>query len=96
MDRQALITALFGVATGAVGCHFLIRRDWFRATGALALGAAALLNLITEGTHSPSEDLAKDAVTAGLMVIFVVAVLLHQRLARLRARSIGNSPPTAQ
>ena len=88
MDRQALITALFGVAIGATGCYLLVRRDWWRATGGLALGLAALLNLITEGPHSPGEDLAKFTVTAGLMVIFVVAVVVHQR----RARSVPGRP----
>jgi dihydrofolate reductase len=78
MDRQALITALSGVALGAVGGYFLIRRDWWRATGSLALGAAALLNLITEGARSPGEDLAKFAATAGLMAIFIVALFVHQ------------------
>lgn len=82
MDRQALIAALFGVAIGAVGCYFLIGRDWWRATGGLALGAAALLNLITEGTRSLAEDVAKFGATAGLMVIFVVAVVVHQRRPR--------------
>jgi len=28
MDSQALITALFGIATGAIGCCFLVGRDW--------------------------------------------------------------------
>jgi hypothetical protein len=82
MDRQALITALLGVAIGAFSCHFLVRRDWWHATGGLAVGAAALLNLITEGPHSPGEDLAKDAITIGLMVIFVVSVVVQQHRAR--------------
>jgi len=81
MDRQALTTGLFGVAIGSIGCYLLVRRYWWRATGWLALGAAALLNMITEGSHSPGEDLVKVAVTAGLMLIFVVTVV-HLRHAR--------------
>jgi len=92
MDRQALITALFGVAIGAVGCRFLLRRDWWRATGWLALGAAALLNLITEGPHSQRANFVKDAATATLMVIFVMAVVVHQR----RARSAPDRPAGQQ
>jgi len=82
MDRQALITALFGVAIGAIGCYYLLRSDWWSATAWLAIGAAALLNLITEGRHSRGEDLVKFAATASLMVIFVVAVVVHHRRAR--------------
>jgi hypothetical protein len=83
MDTQALVTALFGVAIGAIGCYLLVRREWWRATSFLAIGAAALLNLITEGAHSPREDLAKSAATAGLAVIFVLALVVHAR--RLRS-----------
>jgi len=70
--------------------HLLVRRHWWRATGWLALGTAALLNLITEGTHSTGEDIAKDAVTAGLLVICVVAFVVHQR----RARSVPDRTAT--
>jgi hypothetical protein len=44
--------------------------------------AAALLNLITEGAHSPGEDLVKAAVSAGLMLISVAAMVVHLRHAR--------------
>jgi hypothetical protein len=88
MDRQALIAALFGVAVGVIGGYFLVRRDWWRATGTLAIGAAALLNLITEGNQSRYEDLVKLAATASLMVIFVGAVVVHHR----RARSVPDRP----
>ena len=82
MDRQALIAGLLGAAVGTIGCYFLVRRDWWRAIGWLAVGAAALLSMITEGSHSPGEDLVKDAVTMGLMVIFVVTLVVSQRHAR--------------
>ena len=82
MDRQALITALFGVAVGAMGCYSLFRRAWWRATGSLAIGAAALLNLITEGPHSSGEDLAKFAATSMLMLIFIAAAIVYWRRAR--------------
>jgi hypothetical protein len=82
VDRQALITALFSAGIGAIGCRFLARRDWWRAAGWLALGAAALLNMITEGPHSPGEDLVKVAVTVGLMAIFVVTAVVHLAHAR--------------
>jgi hypothetical protein len=88
MDSQALVTALFGVAIGAISYHFVARRDWWRATGSLAIPAAALLNLITEGPHSRDEDLVKFAATATLMVIFVVASAVHHR----RARSVPDQP----
>lgn len=88
MDSQALVTGLFGVAIGAIGCYFVVRRDWWRATGSLAIPAAALLNLITEGPHSRSEDLVKFAATATLMVVFVVAITVHHR----RARSVPDRP----
>ena len=90
MDRQALITSLFGIAIGAIGCYFLGKRDWWRATSSLAIGAAALLNLITEGPHSPGEDLAKYAATGSLMVIFSIALVIHHR----RARSAPGRPAT--
>ena len=92
MDGHALITALFGVGIGAVGWHFLLRREWWRVTGWLAFGTAALLNLITEGTHAPRENLVKDATTATLMVIFAMAVTIHQR----RARSLPDRPASQQ
>ncbi len=90
MDRQALVTGLFGVIIGAIGWHFLVRRVWWRATGSLAFGAAALLNMITEGPHSPGEDLVKLAVTMGLLVIFVVTAVVYQH----RARSVRDRPAT--
>ena len=85
VDTQALVIALFGVAIGAIGCYLLVRREWWRATGFLAIGVAALLNLTTEGPHSPREDLAKSAATAVLAGIFVVALVAHARQLR-RAR----------
>jgi hypothetical protein len=36
-------------------------------------GEAGELDLVTEGTRSPGQDLVKFAISAGLMVIFVVA-----------------------
>jgi uncharacterized membrane protein YccC len=84
MDRQALLSGLFGIAIGAMGCYCLVRRAWLRAAGVLALGAAALLNMITEGPHSPAEDLVKWVVTTGLLVIFAVAVVADGRSARDR------------
>ena len=92
MDRHALITALFGVGIGAVGWHFRLRREWWRVTAWLALGTAALLNLINEGTDAPRENLVKDATTATLMVIFAMAVTIHQR----RARSLPDRPASQQ
>jgi hypothetical protein len=86
MNGLALVVALFGVATGAVGCYFAVRRDWLQATGSLAIPAAALLNMITEGPHSRAEDLAKFAATAILMVIFIAAFAVHRR----RARSVSH------
>jgi hypothetical protein len=90
MDRQALVTALFGIAIGALGYYLLIRRSWWRLAGWLAIGAAALLNLATEGPHSPTEDAIKWAATGGLFVIFAVAMLAHQR----RARSVPERAAT--
>jgi hypothetical protein len=84
MDRQALLSGLFGIAIGAIGCYCLVRRAWLRATGVLAVGTAALLNMTTGGSHSPVEDLAKWVVTTGLMVIFTVAVVVDGRSARHR------------
>lgn len=72
--------------------QFLLRRDWCRATGWLAFGTAASLNLITEGTHSSRENLVKDAATATLIVIFVIAAVVHQR----RARSMPDRPAGQQ
>jgi hypothetical protein len=68
-----------------------IAKRWSRATASLAIGSAALLNLITEGPHSPVEDLVKLVATGSLMVIFVVAFVVQQRCARLRTRTTG--PP---
>jgi hypothetical protein len=82
VDRQALVTGLFGVGIGAIGCRFLVIRDWWRATGWLALGAAALLNMITEGPRSPGEDLIRVAATMGLMAVFVVTGVVHLAHAR--------------
>jgi hypothetical protein len=79
---------LFGVAIGEIGYHFVVRHDWWRAAGSLAIPAAALLNLITEGPHSRAEDLAKFAATATLMVILVVAITIRHR----RARSVPDRP----
>jgi drug/metabolite transporter (DMT)-like permease len=88
MDSQALVTALLGVATGAIGCYFGVRRDWWRAIASLAIPAAALLNLITEGPHSRNENLVKFAATATLMAVFVVAITVRHR----RARSLPDRP----
>jgi ABC-type Mn2+/Zn2+ transport system permease subunit len=93
MDTQALITALFGVAIGAIGCYLLVRRDWWLASSFLAIGAAALLNMITEGPHSRGEDLVKFAATACLMVISVVAGVVHQRRHRTKARNASTLRP---
>lgn len=90
MDRQVLIAALFGVVIGALGCYLVIRRSWWRLAGSLAIGAAALLNLIAEGPHSRNEDAAKWAVTGGLLVIFAGAMLVHQ----VRARSLRDPAGT--
>jgi drug/metabolite transporter (DMT)-like permease len=93
VDSQALVTALFGVATGAIGSYLLlVKRDRWRATAALALLAAALLNLITEGPHSPGEDLAKFTATAILMAIFVVATVVPQRRTRSTRTSQAPTP----
>ncbi len=92
MDRQALVTAVFGAAIGALGCYLLVKRSWWRAIGALAIGGAALLNLVTEGAHSRGEDTVKFAATGILMALFVVAcVSARRRSARSPLRQSGRS-----
>jgi hypothetical protein len=82
VDRQALVTALFGFVVGVVGCYFLVRRAWWPTAGWMAIGAAALLNLITEGSRPPGENLARFAATGTLLVIFALAAIIHWRRAR--------------
>lgn len=67
---------------GAMGCYHLVRRAWWPSVGVLAIGAEVLLNLITEGPHSPAENLAKFAASGVLMVIFAVAAIVYRRRAR--------------
>jgi hypothetical protein len=87
MDPTALITAV-SAAIGAFGCYCLVRRDWSRAAGLLALGAADLLNLISEGTRSPGEKSVVFYTQVGLVVIFLVAFFAGQRRSR-RGRAVG-------
>jgi hypothetical protein len=35
MDRQALITSLFGITIGAIGCYFRGKRDWWKQVSML-------------------------------------------------------------
>jgi hypothetical protein len=88
MGRSVLITALSGAVIGACGCYRLVRRDWWRATGLLALGAAVSLSLIGEGTRSPGEKSLAFYATIGLVVISTVAVLAGERR-RGRGRAVG-------
>jgi hypothetical protein len=95
MDSQALITALFGAAIGAIGCYFLVGRHWWRAAGLLAIGSAALLNMITEGPHSPGEDTLKWVATVSFMVIFAVALAVQSVQQRRPAPRPIDRQPTA-
>jgi hypothetical protein len=87
MDPTALIAAL-SAAIGASGCYCLVRRDWWRATSLLALGAAASLNLISASTRSPDEKSVVFYTQVGLTVIFFAAAFAGQRRSR-RGRAVG-------
>jgi hypothetical protein len=53
--------------------------DWLTASGSLAIGAAALLGVITEGNRSRSEHSIVFAVSMTLALYFVVTAVVRQR-----------------
>jgi hypothetical protein len=82
MEVQALIAGVLGLGIGAAICYLLVRRDWLAATGALAVGATALLAIVTEGNRSHSEHSIVFAVSVSLILYFAVTAVIRQRRAR--------------
>lgn len=65
-------------------CNFSRRRDWWPASGVLAIGAAALLKITTQGDASNAEASVIFAVSMGLLAWCVVTFAVRQR--RLQKR----------
>lgn len=87
MDDQALIAAVFGTAIGAGACYLFLRRDWLATGGLLAIGAASVLGVITEGNRSHAEHTVVFVVTMGLIVCYGVSVGVRQRRVHKRPSS---------
>jgi len=79
MDTAAI--ALLAVAFGAFAVYLVVKRQWWQASGAFALGTALLLMLATAGNHSRPEHDIVLAISAPLMVYFlaIAAVLARAR-----------------
>jgi len=87
MDAQALVAALVGAATWAAVCYRAGKREWWAASGLLAIGAAALLSIVTEGNRSHFEHSVVFYVSVSLILWFAIAVVVHQARIRRRDRA---------
>jgi hypothetical protein len=85
MDAQALVAALVGATTAAAVCYRAGKREWWAASGLLAIGAAALLNAVTEGNRSHFEHSVVFSISLSLLLWFAIAVGVHH--SRIRRRS---------
>jgi hypothetical protein len=85
MNAQALEAALMGATMGAAVCYLAIKRGWWAASGMLAMGAAVLLAIVTQGHISHLGHSVVFYVAMGLILWFAIAFFMHQ--ARVRRRS---------
>jgi peptidoglycan/LPS O-acetylase OafA/YrhL len=82
MDSTALIAAIFGSAFGAGISYWVVKHQKWKAIGLLALGGAALLNIVTQGKQSHWEHIAVFDTTIVLMACFWIAVVADRRARR--------------
>jgi hypothetical protein len=87
MDAKALVAALAGTAIGAAVCYRLAKREWWAVSSVLAIGAAGLLGIVTEGNNSHVEHSVVFYVSVSLILWFTIAFFVHQAGVRRRSRS---------
>ena len=85
MNAQALEAALIGATMGAAVCYQAIKRGWWAASGMLAMGAAVLLGVVTQGHIRHLGHSVVFYVAMSLILWSAVASFMHQ--ARVRRRS---------
>ena len=86
MDGTALSAAIISAVISAAVTYSIVRRQWWRASGAVAMGSSALLNLVTEGSQSHAEHKAVFAASITLLAFFLIAAFAD---ARARRRGLG-------
>jgi hypothetical protein len=82
VDSTALLTGIFGAAMGAAVCYRVVKHQWWKAVGVIAIGSASLLNIVTEGVTSHAERRARFVATMILLACFAIAAVLDARARR--------------
>jgi hypothetical protein len=85
MDGTALIAAVIGAVVCVAVAKVVVNRQWWNASGMLALGGVFLMNIVTGGNHSRSEHSVIFAASMILLGYWAIVVVASAR-ARRRAR----------
>jgi hypothetical protein len=82
LDSRALVAAGVGAVFGVLVTYLAGRRQWWKVSGAFALGVGWLLNVVTEGNKSQAEHNAVFATSILLFSYFLIVVVTDRRAQR--------------
>ena len=86
MDSTALFTAAIGAAVCVAVAKLIVNRQWWNASGMLALGSVFLMNILTGGNHSRTEH---GMIFTGSMILLGYWAIVVVANARARRRTRG-------
>jgi hypothetical protein len=82
MDSTVLVAAAIGAAVCVAVAKLVVNRQWWNASGMLALGSVFLMNIVTGGNHSRPEHRMVFAASMILLGYWAIVVIANARAPR--------------
>ena len=82
MNGQVLVAGIFGAVIGGSVTFQAVQRNWWAASGQLAIGANFIADFATSGNHSRTEHAIVLWVSIVLLILFGFSMYMHHKTKR--------------